>query len=136
MTKMYQGKRKSDGEWIVGSLFIDSNTIKYYLFPDGFNIFNINDNDDIEQYEILPMSEGICIGNTKSSQEQIFVGDKVLATVRKRDGSKIKLKGIVCYSDFYKIYYINTPENKPLLFEGDNSFEIMKIEKRGHLYED
>ncbi len=75
----FRGKKKSDGNWIVGNYNLIDN--RAYIFNHDPNGDNLNSPDD---YEVIPETVGQFIGIQDMDGTDIFDGDIVQSTFMDR----------------------------------------------------
>lgn len=91
---LFRGKRKDNGEWVEGNLFISD--------TDGKNYILLGSRRVTIEYEVVPSTVGQYTGLPDKNVGNIFEGDVIRA-----DETTDYALGVVKYGLYYESYFSN-----------------------------
>lgn len=125
---LFRGKRKDNREWVEGSYIHLNANADFICQGRSFNsLIPIN-------IEVIPETVGEYTGFTDKNGKKIWEGDIVKAKIIEFSGEKYIGIWEVAYHTKYGYFYLKRPKNN-LLFDGNWSYGVTKIEVIGNIYD-
>ena len=138
---LFRGKRKVDGEWVVGDSilrFRDGGTFIVHGGKASVKDMELRALMDSVFMGVLPETIGQYTGLTDKNGTKIFEGDIVKATVIQNLWSKTRKYTaifVVEYHEKYCYFYLKRERNN-LLFDGNWSYGVFIDEVIGNIHDD